>query len=141
MDHKINTTIEGISKKSTKKDGSPYIDKNKKPFTVVSIKLSEDLINDTDWNGWCSFMDYSNDFQLNTGDSITGIISKRVVDDKIFWNYRQPSRLDELEERVLAIENILANRSSLANTPDDTEDFPDEMEVTPEDDEDIDLPF
>lgn len=141
MDHKISTTIEGISKKSTKKDGTPYIDKNKKPFTVVSIKLSEDLINDTDWNGWCSFMDYSNDFQSNTGDHLTGIISKRVVDDKVFWNYRQPSRLDELEERVLAIENILANKGSVASVQDDTEDFPEPDEVTPEDDEDIDLPF
>jgi len=139
MEHKINTTIEAISKKSTKKDGTPYIDKNKKPFTVVSIKLGEDLINDTDWSGWCSFMDYSNDFQLNTGDRITGVISKREVDDKIFWNYRFPSRLDDLEERIEAIENILANRKEPETLEEVAEeDYPEEVV---DEEEEIDLPF
>lgn len=140
MDHKISTTVEDVRRSSTKKDGSPYIDKNKKPFTVVSIKLSETLINDQDWNGWCSVMDYSNDFNYQQGDHISGYITKRVIDDRIFWNFRKPSKLDDLEERVTALEDQFAQRFGQTTRP-QSQPEPVEVEPVREDEEDLDLPF
>lgn len=145
MDYKINSQIEGIARKSNKKDGSPYIDKNKKTFSVVSIKLSKDLINDMDWSGWCSVMDYGNDFMFKEGEMLRGYISKRTVDDQIFWNFRKPSKVDELEERIEILEErleALDKGGSHKMTVDQEEEIADDTLSQPmADEEELDLPF
>jgi len=139
MDYKIDSQVEGVSRKGTKKDGSPYIDKNKKTFSVVSIKLSERLIDDMDWKGWCSVMDYGNDFMFKEGDTIKGYISKRMVDDQIFWNFRKPSKIDELEERIEILEKRIKG-TVLDEVEKEDDDFPVDEDIAP-DEEDLDLPF
>ena len=129
---KINVDIQAIVRKDTKKDGTPYIDKNKKPFSVVSINVGENLINDKDWNGWCSVMDYGNDFMMESGERLTGMISKREVDDKVFWNFRKFSRVDLLEDRILALEDHVFGNKMVEEV---------EEKVEEDDDEDLDLPF
>ena len=145
MDYKVNAIIENLSRKNVKKDGTPYIDKNRKPFSVVSIKISAGAINDPDWNGWCSFMDYSNDFTLNQGQMLKGYISKRSVDTSVFWNFRKPSKIDELEERIIALEeDRWGTNGKPQPAPVEEEQVPDEYSDTPigsGDDDDLDLPF
>ena len=141
MDYKINTRVENISRRTTKKDGTPYTDKNKKDFTVVSIKLSDRLIDDPDWKGWCSVMDYGNDFMYREGDVIKGYVSKRIVDDKLFWNFRKPSKIDELEERVEALEEKVSKMGQDVPQAQVKEEYPIDEEVPVVEDEDIDLSF
>jgi hypothetical protein len=107
MEQKIKTRIEAIVSKSTRKDGTKYVDKNGKPFDVVSIKVDESIINDSTFNGWISTIDYTGEYAtIREGETLEGYLSSRVVDDKTFWNFRKPSRLDELEERIARLEDL-----------------------------------
>jgi hypothetical protein len=121
--------IEKIYYNTANKDKKPYIDKNGKPFAIANIYVDKNLIDDPDFEGKISYFDADGDaVNWQEGMELEGMIEKN---DKGFFNFKKPSRLSLLEERVEKLEKYCFG---------DTEDKKDEPKKNEETDADG-LPF
>lgn len=100
MDTHLKTiTINKIYRNTEKKDGTKYVDKNGKPFMVVVIKT-------TGKDGQEVGMSYC-DYKGETAEYKEGDIVKLSIErNGEYLNFRPPSKVDALEERVAALEAI-----------------------------------
>jgi len=83
-----------------KKDGTKFVDKNNKPFKRVAIQT--DSHGET-WLSSFSFRDSDEMREWKEGQEVQILISKK--DD--FWNFREPRKMDLLEERVTKLEEAV----------------------------------
>lgn len=140
----VEEPVEAVSRSDTDKEGNPLKDKLGKNYTRVGVKLDDNLIDDPEWQGWVNMADYKNIYaDIEKGGTITGIIDKRIVNypntgRRVFWNFRYPSRVDDLEERVEALENSFELLAG--GKPKKVEKEPEPEEEEPEEDY-PDLPF
>ena len=95
-----NITIKNIFRNDTKKDGTPYKDRNGKPFRVVvlvpetedgqSVKLS-----------YCEYSNKTDNW--NPGDEVLVAVERNGD----FLNFKPASKVDLLEHRVEKLEALI----------------------------------
>ncbi len=82
-----------------KKDGTKLIDKNGKQYHKIAIKIADEQYRDEYLSGFL-YDDDDPRFQWKEGDEVTIVIERNGE----YVNFKVPSRLDMIEERVSAIE-------------------------------------
>lgn len=115
---------------NTKKDGSPLVTKDGKPFKKVLIDVSPDIVDDPTFTGKLSMLDFDGvTDNWKEGTLITG----KVVHDGDYWNFVLPkdNLKDTVEKLVKDVEKLKEEVSELRKSYLSTED-----EIT-----DDDLPF
>lgn len=128
----MQVKILDVQRYPTRKDGTPYVQKNGKPFTIVKIKVqgrqNEIWASGFDSDGWTKEWKAGEiiDVSIEEGDMYNG--QKQ-------WKFAQITRLDllitdvkKLDERVTALEKRgLPENTSIANPefdPNDTGSLP-----------------
>jgi hypothetical protein len=145
--------IKRITPYETKKDGTPLTTKAGKPYKKVLIDVDRDCIEDGEFEGKLSMLDFDNTTDNWTvGFGITG----KIIHDGSYWNFELPrtdKRPDykDLERRIRALEEkagIVTPRAEAWNTmkeittPKDALDFSKKvLEPVKEEDLGDDLPF
>ena len=90
------------------RDGKLYIAKNGKPYKRVVIKVDKDEGNPREYDDeYLSCLVFSDDDPIlfwKVGDEVDILVSK---DENGRFNFKAPTRLDRLEERVKALETFL----------------------------------
>jgi hypothetical protein len=133
MEYNIkDVKIENISTYNTKKDGSPLITKNDNPYKKVLLEVDENCIDDIEFNGRLSMLDFDNVTEdWEEGTEITG----KIIHDGDWWNFELPKinyrdENKQLKERIAELEEQLEKKTvgKIKNDPDE--------EITPDD-----LPF
>ncbi len=121
--HKLKARIERITIYETARSGEPLVatgrDGMKRPYVNVMMNVPTDAVDDVDFNGRVSFLDFngiSNSWNVDT--EIEGIVVKKIVGDKIYWNFKIPRsedalelRVSELERRIEEVESLLLKQS------------------------------
>lgn len=111
-------TIKRVIIKDHDKNGSPYRDKNGKPFKRVGIQTDK---HGDQWLLNIAYNDYDPKLKLQEGQQ-TEI---EVEQNGDFTNFKIPTRLDLLERRVEALEKPKENTADTVNT-DGFDDIPTE---------------
>lgn len=94
--------IEKIYYNTANKDGKAYVDKNGKPYAIANMYVDENLVDDPEFNGKISFFDGDGTATAwKEGMELEGQIEKN---DRGYFNFKLPSRLSILEERVAILE-------------------------------------
>ena len=132
--------LDKIFRNTTRKDGTPYVDKRGKGFTVVVIQSGQSKAS------YCDYEDKTAEWQI--GDTVQVSIEKNGE----YTNFSPPSKLDLLEMRVEALElqlqgskpkNLANPTPQAAQNTDDMgglHDFPPDALEPPQND-DSGLPF
>lgn len=95
-----NVEIRRVASFDEKKDGSPYTTKAGKPFKKVLIDVSPDCIDDMEFTGAMSMLDFDGlTDDWSEGTKITG----KIIHDGDYWNFELPKvsakdRIAELEK-------------------------------------------
>lgn len=87
------------------KDGKPFVTKKGKPFWKVAIKTDK---YPEDWMSALAFEADDAEMQLNEGDEVKIIIETNGN----YKNFKLPSRLDQLEERVVKLEQLMQAKTA-----------------------------
>ena len=89
------------------KDDKPYMTKANKPFKIVNIKVDEDPKNPKEYDGKylsCMAFNPEDDWLFwEVGDEVNILVEKNGE----FWNFKRPSKLDILENRVKILEDFM----------------------------------
>jgi hypothetical protein len=103
-----------VSDKS--KEGKPFTTSKGKPFWKIAIKT--DRYPD-DWMSALAFAQDDAEMNLKEGDEVKILIETNGQ----YKNFKLPSRIDQLEERVAALENTLRamNMGKLAVKPENND--------------------
>jgi hypothetical protein len=135
MEYNIkDVKIESISTYNTKKDGSPLVTKNGNPFKKVLLEVDSNCIDDMEFNGRLSMLDFDN----VTDDWDEGTeISGKIIHDGDWWNFELPRRnlkqeIEELEkenkelkEKIERLEN--KPKGKIRNDPDEEIDLENDL--------------
>jgi|GEM_PF-2716950 len=114
--------IEKISFFDTKKDGSPLITRDGKPFKKVLIDIDPDTIPNMDstFTGKLSMLDFDGVADnWKVGDAITG----KIIHDGEYWNFQVPkvdlrTRVAELERENAELRKKLAEKDDVITDED-----------------------
>jgi len=91
------------------KDEKPYKTKKGEPFSKVTIKIAKDPKNPQEWDdkyiSGLSFNPTDACLQWKIGDEVDITIGRNGE----FWNFRTPTRLDRLENRIKTLEDFMLN--------------------------------
>lgn len=131
MKQTITTKITKVFKNDKKKDGTPLLDKNGKPFWKVAIKT------EATGDQWYSCLAFRNDdavMRINEGAAYTIL----VWEENGFSNFKIPTKTDLLEDRVTALEaSVFGNKEGTANVGR----VPTAIEYPEEEIDPMDIPF
>jgi hypothetical protein len=93
----VKVVLTRIYSSDEKKDGTKYIDKNGKPYKRVAIQTNS---HGETWLSCFSFRDTDEMRNWQEGQEVQMLISQNGD----YWNFREPRKLDLLEERVIKLE-------------------------------------
>ena len=97
--------IKGIKIYSSNKEGEPLIDRKGRKYKRVFLTLGDGIINDTEWEGTASYLDYYDDSgDWREGTELDGEIKKNEVNGKVFWNFYKMRPVDALTDRIVSLE-------------------------------------
>jgi hypothetical protein len=112
--------IEKIAFFDTKKDGSPLITRDGKPFKKVLIDIDPYSIEDLEFTGKLSMLDFDGVADnWKVGDTITG----KIINDGEYWNFQVPkvdlrTRVAELEKENAELKKKLAEKDDVITDED-----------------------
>jgi len=94
----MKATITAIQRKTQDQDGNAYIGKNGQPYTRLLIQCTEKP------SVTLSGFDGKDTKEWKEGSVVEILEEERKVGDKIYWNFRVPSKLElrvkKLEDKV-----------------------------------------
>lgn len=93
----VKVVLTRIYSSDEKKDGTKYIDKNGKPYKRVAIQTNS---HGETWLSCFSFRDTDEMRTWQEGQEVQILISQNGD----YWNFREPRKMDLLEERVIKLE-------------------------------------
>ena len=106
-----NKTVKKVYINTTNKAGEPLIDKNKNPYKLIALETT-DGIKASMFCGKFGQKDLEVIQTWQEGQAIRISLEQNGV----YWNFSLPTKIDELEARVIALEQ-LALRNSLQGIP------------------------
>jgi len=93
--------IERIVRSKTNKEGKPYITKDGRPYERVAIQVSE--MEGT----WLSGFGNSQNQDWKEGDFVEIEITTNEKDGKTYYNFRMPSDLEQVKNRLTILEKAV----------------------------------
>lgn len=118
-----NVEIKRIASFDKKKDGSPYTTKAGKPFKKVLIDVDSDCIDDIEFTGSMSMLDFDGlTDDWSEGTKITG----KIIHDGDYWNFELPrvtakDRIAELEKENEMLKATIEEMEKVTGKDEDLE--------------------
>lgn len=114
-----------VATKNTDKDGNPLKDKNGKPYWRVGIQT--DKYGDQ-WLSTLAFNTEDRAYKLEQGQEVNIVVEKKGE----FMNFKLPTKLDILEQRVAILEDWVRKQQPQGGQPTGGVEYPTE-DINPED--------
>lgn len=106
---------------SKNKDGKEYKTRDGKPFVRVAIKTN--LTPDGVWVSSNAFNDDDPILKMKEGDEVV----LKVWQQGEFWNFKIPSRLDTIEERLARVESLVLGKDEVESEERNDEPQPNDL--------------